>query len=130
VNLLAKQLLDDFGEIGRKRVAELAKLWPKDLFDKAPRRCDHNRLPVHPAISKQADPIPATKRDEELARPAIRNRESDFLRSLAAGVISEACADAVGSGISRGLLARSCGAGEEGLDLAQLLTQPRFGRGV
>jgi hypothetical protein len=44
----------------------------------------------------------------------------DFLQSFAGGGIPKTCADALGSGISRGFLAGGGGAREQGLDLAQL----------
>ena len=60
VNLFANQLLGDFGEVGGQGAAQLAKLWPQDLLDKAPWTFDNNGLPMHPAIAKRIDSIPTT----------------------------------------------------------------------
>jgi hypothetical protein len=81
---------------------------------------------VHAAVSERRQAVAPAEREEQLARPSVRNREPDLFGSLGRGGLAKARADAGGGGTSRLFLAFRRRAGEQRLDLAQLLAKNPF----
>src|SRR5262245_22371270 len=126
MHLVADHLVGNVVQVRRQRRVNLLELGPKRALHEGARRLDDDSLTLHAHVAERLQAVPAAERDEQPARPWIRDAEAHFNLGLRACRCRQLQPDPFGGRAGRlPLSGRSC-ACEKSLDLAQLIAQVRL----